>query len=77
MKKSDETNTRAIKMASQLRLKDAEQEKIRKKAIEINKLLVREGWEPLKDSEIVHTIIDLGLDMAEVNRQGKIVLVEK
>lgn len=64
-------------MASQLRLKDAEQEKIRKKAIEINKLLVREGWEPLKDSEIVHTIIDLGLDMAEVNRQGKIVLVEK
>lgn len=64
-------------MASQLRIKEAEQEKIRKKSIEINKLLVREGKEPLKDSELVHIIIDLGLDMVEVNRKGEIVLVEK
>lgn len=77
MQKSRKGEEKAKNMASQLRLKAPEQEKIRKKAIDINKLLVREGKEPLKDSELVHIILDLGLDMVEINRKGEVVLVEK
>lgn len=62
-------------MATTLRLKDAEQERIRKKCIEINKLLVREGHEPLKDSELVHELLDKAIDMAQVTKSGKIELV--
>lgn len=64
-------------MASTLRLKDGEQEKIRRKCIEINKVLVREGYEPLKDSEFVHEILDIAIDLAEVSRSGKIILMDK
>lgn len=70
------TETKA-KMATSLRIKDGEQEKIRKKCIEINKLLVRHEKAPLKDSELGHILLDLALDMCELNKNGEIILVEK
>lgn len=75
MRKLENKPQRVQKMATTLRLKDAEQERIRKKCIEINKLLVREGHEPLKDSELVHELLDKAIDMAQVTKSGKIELV--
>lgn len=64
-------------MATTLRLKDGEQERIRKKCIEINKILVRHERAPLKDSELVHILLDLALDMCEISRSGEIILAER
>lgn len=51
-------------MAKSLRLSEEEQELIRKKAVEINKVLVSKGIEPLKDSELAHEILKQGLKNA-------------
>lgn len=56
--------------AKMLRLKDEEIEKVRKKAIEINKKLIRLEKEPIKDSELIHIVIDLGLENIIVNKNG-------
>lgn len=77
MRKLEKDERKGKKMASQLRLKEGEQERVRKKCIEINKLLVKSDKSPLKDSELIHIIIDLGLDMVEINRNGEVVLKEK
>ena len=53
-------------MAKSLRLSEEEQELIRKKAVEINKVLVSKGIEPLKDSELAHEILKQGLKNAFV-----------
>lgn len=63
-------------MAKSLRLSDEEQELIRKKAVEINKVLVSKGIEPLKDSELAHEILKQGLKNAyvidgKINTSGK------
>lgn len=61
-------------MATNVRLNDMEQEAIRKKCIEINKLLIGNNKEPLKDSELVHKILDLSITYAKVSTKGEIYL---
>lgn len=56
--------------AKMLRLKDEEVEKVRQKAIEINKKLIKLDKEPLKDSELIHIVISLGLENIVVNKNG-------
>lgn len=48
-------------MAKSLRLSEEEQELLRKRGIEINKVLVSKGIEPVKDSELAHEILKQGL----------------
>lgn len=60
-----------MKKAKMLRLNDHEVEKVRNKAIEINKKLIKLEKEPVKDSELMHIILDLGTDTIIVNKDGK------
>lgn len=62
------------KMATNVRLSDKEQEAIRKKCIEINKLLIKSNKEPLKDSEMVHKILELSITYVNVDGKGEIYL---
>lgn len=59
-------------MPTNIRLTKLEQEQLRQKAIEINKLLIKEGLEPLKDSEIAHKILEKSIPYVRLNKSGEI-----
>lgn len=59
-------------MPMTVRLNDSEQEEIRKKAVEINKLLIQKGLQPVRDSELVHIILEQSISYTEVTASGKI-----
>lgn len=61
-------------MGKSVRLSDKETEEIRNKAIDINKLLINNGFPPLKDSELVHKILELSVTYARVQDDGSIFL---
>ncbi len=61
-------------MATNVRLSNAEQEAIRQKAIEINKLLIKAGKQPLRDSELVHKILEKSVACARLSPDGEIVI---
>ncbi|BAN48641.1 hypothetical protein [Metapseudomonas resinovorans] len=61
-------------MPTNLRLTNQEQEDLRKKAIEINKILVRQGMQPMKDSELAHKILEISITCAYVTSSGEIKL---
>ena len=62
-------------MPTNIRLTQAEQEQLRKKAIEINKLLVKQGMQPLRDSELAHKILEKSVPYAQLTASGEVVLV--
>jgi len=51
-------------MSKMLRLTDDEEEALRIKAVEINKILINKGMQPLKDSELAHQILKQGIKNA-------------
>lgn len=53
-------------MAVTLRLSKWEQEGLRKAAIRVNRLLVKEGQMPLKESEILHLILQESIPFLDV-----------
>lgn len=53
-----------------IRLNAGEIEAVRNKCIDINKKLIRLEKEPLKDSELVHKILELGLKNISVSKDG-------
>jgi hypothetical protein len=59
-------------MVQSVRLSEAEQEKIRNKAIDINKLLVKKGHQPLRDSELVHKILELSMTCLTIMPDGEL-----
>ncbi|MCY1537500.1 hypothetical protein D9M68_729960 [compost metagenome] len=61
-------------MPTNIRLSIAEQEALRKKAIEINKELVKRGMQPLKDSELVHSFLERAINSLELSASGVITL---
>lgn len=61
-------------MSKLLRLSDSEQEAIRLKAIEINKLLVKQGLSPLRDSELTHKILELSIAYTQLGNDGLLFL---
>jgi len=65
---------RIEQMSKSLRLSDGEQEAIRQKAIEINRLLVKQGRQPLRDSELAHKIIELSISYIALSAEGEVVL---
>lgn len=64
-------------MAKTFRLSDDEEERIRKKCIEINKILVKQGKQPVRDSEFLHKVLDKAINMAEVSSSGEILIREQ
>ncbi|ENX15453.1 hypothetical protein F889_02914 [Acinetobacter colistiniresistens] len=61
-------------MSKTVRLTDAEQEAIRKKAVAINKKLMEKNKQPMKDSEIVHAVLDLALEKINIGSSGALIL---
>lgn len=61
-------------MPTNVRLTQGEQEALRKKAVEINKELVKRGMQPLKDSELIHAFLEKALHSLEVSASGVIVM---
>jgi len=55
-----------------IRLNAGEIEAVRNKCIDINKKLIRLEKEPLKDSELVHKILELGLKNISVSKDGNL-----
>jgi hypothetical protein len=68
--------TRDNKMPSTLRFTVDEQEQLRKKCIEINKLLIKEGKEPIRDSELAHEILRKTISIVRVDKNGEIYIEE-
>jgi len=61
-------------MVQSVRLNDTEQEKLRKKAVELNKALIQKGQQPVRDSELVHILIEEGIELIEINNSGKLTI---
>lgn len=61
-------------MPATLRLSNTEQEALRKKCIEINKLLIKQGRMPIKDSELAHFILENATPCAKVSASGELML---
>jgi hypothetical protein len=61
-----------IKFMKTLRIKDSQEEKIRQLAISFNKKLVQMGKQPLRDSELVHELLNEALEKAFLNENGEI-----
>jgi hypothetical protein len=57
-------------MGKTVRLSDAETEAIRQKCIDINKLLIKNGHVPLKDSELLHKILEISVPYVRMNGDG-------
>lgn len=55
-----------------LRIKEAQEEKIRQTAILFNKKLVQMGKQPLRDSELAHKLLDAALEKAMIGENGEI-----
>ncbi|MDV5202745.1 hypothetical protein [Acinetobacter baumannii] len=64
-------------MAITVRLNDREQELLRKKCVELNKALINKGLMPIKDSELVHIILDQCIEAAELSNSGKVLVREQ
>lgn len=64
-------------MPATLRLSNLEQEALRQKCIEINKLLIKKGRQPLKDSELAHFILDKATNMVQVDADGDLKIEER
>lgn len=61
-------------MVQSVRLNDLEQEKLRKKAVELNKALIQKGQQPVRDSELVHILIEEAIELIEINNSGKLTI---
>lgn len=61
----------------QLRIKKDELELLRKKSIEINKLLLKHGKPPMEDPTLLHEILKKSIPCATVNSKGEVVIEEE
>lgn len=64
-------------MAITVRMSDKEQEMLRKKCIELNKLLINRNLMPIKESELVHIILKQCIDETELTTSGQIKVINK
>lgn len=61
-------------MPATLRLTNAEQELLRRKCIEINKLLIKQGRQPIRDSELAHFLLEKSVGYVEISESGELKL---
>lgn len=61
-------------MVQSVRLNDKEQEILRKKAVELNKVLIQKGQQPIRDSELVHILIEQGIELIEIGNSGNVII---
>ena len=63
-------------MVQSVRLNEKEQELLRKKAVELNKVLINKGKQPVRDSELVHLLIEEALDVLEISQSGNVTVIK-
>jgi hypothetical protein len=63
-----------IEMVQSVRLNDSEQEALRKKAVELNKVLIQKGQQPVRDSELIHILVEEALELIEVSKSGSLII---
>jgi hypothetical protein len=61
-----------MNMTDQLRLTKAEQEALRKKSIEINNVLMKNGHRLLDDPKLLHKILEKSIPYARVTADGEV-----
>lgn len=59
-------------MPATLRLTANEQEQLRQKCIEINKLLVKKGLSPIRDSELAHFLLEKSVGYVDLDEKGNL-----
>jgi len=59
-------------MAGNLRLNKIEEENLRKRCVEINKILVKNEKMPLRESELAHFLLESTLKHVKADKQGNI-----
>ncbi len=64
-------------MAITVRLNDKEQEMLRKKCIELNKLLINRNLMPIKESKLVHIILEQCINETELTTSGQVRVIAK
>lgn len=64
-------------MAITVRLNDKEQELLRKKCIELNKQLINRNLMPLKESELVHIILEQCISNVQLTASGNLKVIEE
>lgn len=65
-----------FKMVKSVRLNEKEQEILRKKAVALNKILINKNQQPVRDSELVHILIEKGIDLIEVGNSGNVIVIK-
>lgn len=61
-------------MVTAVRLTDEEQDALRKKCIEINKLLIKNNKMPVRESELIHEILAKTIAYVDVTIKGEITI---
>lgn len=61
-------------MVTAVRLTTEEQDALRKKCIEINKLLIKNNNMPIRESELIHKILEKTITCVDVNGKGEIII---
>jgi hypothetical protein len=61
-------------MPMTLRLNDKEQERLRKRCIELNKRLIMADQIPISDSDLAHFILGEAIGRVETNKNHKLIL---
>lgn len=64
-------------MAITVRMNDKEQELLRKKCIELNKQLINRNLMPIKESELVHIILEQCISNVQLSASGNLKVVEE
>lgn len=62
-------------MAITVRMNDKEQEMLRKKCIDLNKQLINRNLMPIKESELVHIILEQCIANVELSASGNLKVV--
>jgi len=62
-------------MAKMLRLTKEEEKTLNKKCIEINKILIMSGGKPVKDSELIHLILNDALKRTKINKRNEVEVI--
>lgn len=57
-------------MATNVRLTKDEEREIREKTININKLLIAANRMPMRESELVHAILKIGVKALKIDEKG-------
>ena len=65
---------KGVELMKTLRIKENQEESIRKLAININKKLIQLGREPLRDSELAHILLNEAIRCAKIDDDGRITI---